>query len=281
MIQLNKNIFDRIKSLVTEFGGHTEFQEKICINTSLEEKDWIQHATFKNDGGYNEMTKVSCQNGLSFGEIYYKDSRYIVINDDFDYELDKASFQFQEPNSGIFTILLSQEFINANEDSLSELYELHLFSDGTNALRKLSFDDIDSCFSGFCLIKVDSEVFISANLNTIVCHLLNEKAKQDCKKKKLYDEHLYLPLNDLILNGHETIPFDIIVHGIGNFDHPKTLYLDLYRSLERLYVSSYMSNLKKVLDIQISHEDLSEKIENVTGWRPKEEPALIELLSLL
>lgn len=77
----------------------------------------------------------------------------------------------------------------------------------------------------------------------------------------------------------ERIPYQILCRSIFDGD-PTSLYLALYRCLERLYSYSSSKELIHALNIDREWDVVAAALEDTLSWYPKEEGSLTKLLSL-
>lgn len=280
-IDANTNLFRMLKESLSQ-NGLSEFQERLFIESEKEHKDFLENATTGPKGGYGNLIVVSCHDGTKVTELYYKGERFILLNRDFVHEIPEEAMVFVEQNACIFTILAADAFITPNLTP-SDAYLLYdqYISYENDKPKGIYYSDIQDYYDSFCILKLTSSEMQDYSLERIACYLINLSAEKNCIKKELYSNHVRESIDSLILNGDKSIPFDIILSGISSYNNPKSLFLELYRSIEKVYPDRYIRNLKEKLGIDICEHKLSSDLEEVTGWRPNEERALKFIMSSL
>lgn len=74
------------------------------------------------------------------------------------------------------------------------------------------------------------------------------------------------------------IPYQTLCRSIFDLD-PSAMFLALYRCMEALYAYKSSTSVIKRLGIDSRWDDVAVILEDELGWYPKEEPALVSLLS--
>lgn len=280
-IAANTNLFNILRDSLAQ-NGLSDFQEKLFINSENEHRDFLENATIGPTGGYGNLTVVSCHDGTKVTELYYNKERLVLLNRDFAYETPSEAMVFIEQNACIFTILAADGFIRPRLTpyDASLLYDQYIWHEN-DQVKGIDYSDIRDYYDSFCILKLKNSDMQDYSLERIACYLMNFSAEQNCIKKELYSMHVRESIDSLILNGDKSIPFDIILSGISSYNNPKNLFLELYRSIEKLYPDRYIRALKEKLGIDICENKLSSDLEEVTGWRPNEESALKYIVSSL
>jgi len=93
------------------------------------------------------------------------------------------------------------------------------------------------------------------------------------------DQSLCDHLEALCVLGPQKIPYHILCRAVLDGD-PASLFLALYRCCEQLYSATASRELSVRLGLMQPWEDVAEALENLLGWRPREEKGLIELFRL-
>jgi len=87
-------------------------------------------------------------------------------------------------------------------------------------------------------------------------------------------------LEALVLEGATSVPFLNVVESL-HAAHWQHAFLEAYRPVERLFAFDYIENLHKELAITVPLLEFVAKIEEVIGWRPKEDDAIERLCALM
>lgn len=280
-IDANTNLFRILKDSLAQ-NGLSDFQEKLFIKSEKEHHDFLVNATIGPMGGYGNLTVVSCHDGTRVTELYYNRERLVLLNRDFALETPLEAMVFIEQNACIFTILAADGFIRPRltPSDASLLYDQYIWHENNEA-KGIDYEDIRDSYDTFCILKLTNSDMQDYSLERIACYLMNFSAEQNCIKKDLYSIHVRESIDSLILNGDKSIPFDIILSGISSYNNPKNLFLELYRSIEKVYPDRYIRALKEKLGIDMCESKLSSDLEEITGWRPNEESALKYIVSSL
>ena len=84
----------------------------------------------------------------------------------------------------------------------------------------------------------------------------------------------------LLANGASSLPFANLVSSLHSA-HWQHAFLEAYRCIERLFAFQIFEQLHRELAVSLPLLKFAERLETVTGWRPKEEDAIKELFGFL
>lgn len=282
MTKRNQKLFDRLKNLSEENGfdkNNFSYHEKICIETSETEKDWLQKISSHEDLIISDFEIVNIENCFSVSFFYYSGEKFLIVSGLEDLTLDEG-FEFEEMNSGIFTLFSSLNLIKFKNiyDNISEVYDKFL-SWNEDGIRYIPMDDILSYFEPTYIFKINHDViYHGLALDRLTSYIAMSKIKEH------YDNNnsVYSLIKDLIIVGEESINFSYLAKAIFIKNEPYLLFMELYRMLERIYAIPTVNTLKIELSIEKdSHWDIIRSLEKTTGWRKKENEGLYTLLSQL
>ncbi len=275
MLEANQNAFDKIHKFVLGFDSENfkEKKEKLCIETNEEEKEILQYARITNE--------YKIYNKFSFIELEFNEKKYIITKGLSDLTLsesDLKKYQYKEVCGGVFTILLSEGFIQPKKDKggIFSLYDKFLYDDKDSLPRKIPHLELKSYFEEFQMLEILSDSLNSERVFGCLIlegnkHLLHSSIETDLIKRTFE-------------NGSEILPFKKIIKSLLYYDEPKHLFLEVYRCIERLYSLPAMEKLKEKLKDNANVEEvcvftLSEVVENAIGWRQSEEAGLKMLIT--
>lgn len=276
MTKTNTEAFNHMKAFVGKYE-YSEFQDKICIITTDDEKDWLQEAKPTVEGNTNDFIIKKALNKIAITEIFYKEERYVAIKGISETSEDNDYITSVDINAGIFTLLLSIDFIKPinNKETAFSLYDTVLYHED-NTVRKIAFEEIDEKFESVFIFRVNKEIESNIRTEQILGYLI-----LNAEQHKISNNDLLINLQSILLEGHGSIPYDLINRGIINLDNLRIIFLDLYRCIERLFAIPTIIKLKEKLGLSLSDWETIKHLEAATGWRQTEHVGLNNLIKSL
>lgn len=278
MTNINAATFRILKEAVRQhLDSQYDLHDKICIESEdSEAREWLLEAQFCGKDISDAKLKIS--SSVSLIKVKFKDLFYIVITGfNPETEVEPEYLSYCEPNGGIFNLLASNGVISPDVDSAMAnwLYNEFLYSSG-DEVKKIPYSNLTRAFTSFCMYELKSEgVLFDFDLSRVAAYLLIRE------KENKKNGHLIQCYNELVFSGVEKIPFYQIANSILNLNDLRHAFLYLYRCLERLYAYPAITELKEKLNAKHDIDDLSRILENVTGWRQKEDDGLQGLIGSL
>jgi hypothetical protein len=240
------------------------------ISTDDTEKKWLQELKITNDLSLSsDFSAVGIEfDGKNFAATWGR-----VFDENC---CDLTVLQPLPMNAGILTVLLSETSINLDENFGILAFEEQVSAQHQAAdFKGYQFEDLLPFLPPLHLFELPAgSPFLSSDLFRISCYLflINERLIP-----LPYDKATIEALLKLTLEEEGVLSFENVYYGVtsANWRHS---FLEFYRCVERLYPIKFLSRLYADLNVPSTFLDFVKKIEEATGWRPKEEDAIKTLL---
>lgn len=198
--------------------------------------------------------------------------------------------QVEELNGGMITALISElkipvkqsadplEIINQifyTPEVKTTTYELYEYSTVSQFFETIFVYKIqDDC----SFIESDSDINDKTTVNLLKLSGFYITKTPQIRSLQFEEDTIFV-FEKLFLEGAKNIPFDNLVFSLVSV-YWKYAFLDIYRCIERLFSISFFEDFHKYLGIEnsLSLLNFSAKIEDYTGWRPKEDAAINKLI---
>lgn len=266
MIQANKDAFSNLISQYETISSISISQAKRYIATSTEEKEWLKQLKM--------CDEQKILPSFSAFLMEFKNEKYFVtIGFEIDYlKVESSIIDRIELNAGILTVLLSENKINLSQNvNYLEFYDEIMFQHEDLSYKGHDFLDILRFLQPVQVFKIPvGSVLLKSNLDRIMCYVY----ANDNHNLILDFEPAFLQtISELALIGSDNISYGLILNSLlsSNYKHA---FLELYRLVERLFPISYLKELHKKVNTELTFLEFSSELENVTKWKPKEEDAV-------
>lgn len=271
MISANKRVFSFLLSRIREAPIAVEELNQVrYIKTDDADKDWLR--TLSIDESLSVLPK------LKTAVFTFDVKKYFVIIGWYDAENSEDLFTSVDINAGMATALISDLNIplRSRVDPLEIVNEILPAYRGKDEYEGHDFETVTNFFDGFHVFEINENAALPGG------DIYRLTGSFICQNK----EKLPLPFSDGTLSGFEKvffegavkIPYEFILMSL-NAVQWKHSFLDLYRCVEQLFFVSALDDFHKKLSTEMSLIDFCVEMEDVTGWRPKEEESLAKLLT--
>lgn len=188
-------------------------------------------------------------------------------------------FEIVSMDAGWFTSIISELKANVSPD-LSAYEVANILNDrylgAANTYEGHLFSEIDHFFPSVSVFSFSSVLhFQEIDLHRIAGIFLC--AQQDLLNLDIPHD-LIKEYEKLFTEGPDNLPFEELLDSLMSLRW-KDVFLDVYRCIERLFPYSYIQSLHAITAIDLPLEELIEIVENVLGWKAKENLALDAIFS--
>lgn len=285
MIEANKKIFSGLKEWVTERG--IELSDKTqnsdyYIPSDTESKKWLKNGTLEKH--------LSILGQYQAAEFKLETERLICIIGFDSMELDpehfsQISFSHETNNKsskqpgGLLTLAITElNLIPKSSTTPYSILENILVDPQDDKAIEINTLELVKLYPKILFFHtIEKSPLHEATLDRILCQLvintpyytplpLTDEAKKQATK--------------LILEGCESYPFLSLLQALLSIRW-EYAYLEVYRTLERLFAIPQTIELKTILKIDCDTLFLVSAVENNTGWRAKEEESVCRLLNFV
>lgn len=278
MIATNSSVFSRLYAYVVEhLPDRAVLKGRRHIITDDNDKDWlrnIQVAEKQSIVGNVQAAKLLFQGEEYFTFVGWDDSQAFAPD-----VLDPGDL-----NAGIVTALLSEltvpvrQGIDANQIADQVFYQMDEDDGTTRSLNQWAYDyrQVSSFFYPILFYSVPKNSPLrGGDLNQIAGYFVSQQAP----------DRLVLPFTEktlkifekAFLEGSPSLPFENLLVGLTS-THWKFTFLDVYRCIERLFAVPFLDDFHRVSGAALPFFDFAAKMEELVGWKPKEEDALNRLV---
>jgi hypothetical protein len=185
-----------------------------------------------------------------------------------------------ELNAGMLTALIPELNVPVRQFT-SPLEIIETILPQFKGLEGYSGHDLSAVaelFEPISIYEIDANSPISAeNLTQLSCYWI---VKNRERMVLPFSQETLLTVEEIAMLGVDTLPFGSLLNSLQSA-HWQHAFLEAYRCVERLFAFQIIEKLHAELAVRISLLEFAAKIENVTGWRPKEEDAIDRLCVLL
>lgn len=269
MITANGNIFSTLK----EFLEHSEYsvpypQVNRFIRTNDEEKKWLKTAQVVDQ-------PLPILPRLRVALVDYHENQYLVVIG-WDHVVEPLEVATAiEINAGLATMLLAELQVPVRQftNPLKVIDEIFIEGDDSN-LAGFEANVVLQFFDPISVYEISENSSIKTNsIARLSCFFISKNKNK-----------LSLPFSDDTINvlqrigfeGVSSIPFENILHAMNavRWEHA---FLEVYRCVEQMFSVPTIFLLRQTLSLSTPIFNLSADIENITGWRAKEEDALKQI----
>jgi hypothetical protein len=269
MIEANQYVFSQLIKWAGLSGRALEHLNKPrWIRTNPEEKQWLQHLEVKKTEQLTAKLKMSL---VTFEERSF----FVVIGYSGAVQMDYVLKPI-EMNAGLFTALAKELKIPIGQlTNPLEIIESTLAQfDGVENYSGHDFESVQMLFDPVLVYEIERDSPIPPE----------QMARLTCFWLLQSKERIILPfstdtlevMENLLASGMRSLPSEIFLRSL-QCAHWQHAFLEVYRCIERLFSFQIVDELHKQLSISISLLDFAAKIEDITGWRPREQDAIAKL----
>lgn len=273
MIKANETIFNTLIGFVKQTG--IEVPKGIrYIRTNDEEKKWVKFLRV--------IDKLPILPNLHTALLEFENARYFCVLGLDDSAPFQTTIDSVPLNAGIVTALL-YEFNSPLKKKIDPyriveelLYQYSPDVTTTNDYKGHDFNDVLSFFEPILLYQIQNNTPV---LFDDICRLSGFFIHKN-------SENFLLPFSNdtlsvyerIFFEGSRFIPFENFISSITtaywNFS-----FLSVYRCLERLFPLLMLDRLHQEVKTPLTLFEFSKHIENLIGWRPREEDVIVKLVS--
>ncbi|TDG30645.1 hypothetical protein [Paracraurococcus ruber] len=267
---MNRDIFDRLSTIAEESGFPVPNKDRPrWVNTNnLDDAELLAKAKI--------VQSLFLTRRIRALLVEHQNIRRFLISDIPALEDESDVFQAEEITGGLFLISISKMNLDPVAPGASIVEAIGSYYQGVSGYDGYNHGLISFLYPPVTSYEVNTAHVFSADLNRIIGSFL-------CQSTFRW----VLPLEDTTLQalrslfeaGNSQIPYRNVLQGILSiFWH--SLYLDLYRCLERLYFIPRVKNLVPYFQNPISPETrIAVLLETHLSWRPREDEALKSLVA--
>lgn len=275
MKETNQSIFDRLAQFVLDSRvgvGDISLKGTRFIKTNDEEKIWLKNLKIKNKLPIlpRLTTSVIEINNQEYFAIVGWDPKTIKCIDEI--------FFFENSNAGLVTALISELKISIRQHSDPLAIANGILSQSREAMPEYAgheFNEIASVFDPFGVYQILEESPIKGDdIVRLSCLFISQNPENLILA---FSDDTLKVFRDIVLNGPTDIPFENFILGLTSFSW-KYAFLDIYRCIERLFALPFFQKIHAELSPMPDFKKFVSLVEEITGWRPKEDTALKKIL---
>lgn len=272
MKEANVAAFANLRNQLLDQENINSVDGKRYIKTKDDEKHWLKELKIlESKQILPNLTSVMLKldEDLFFCLIGEK-----FISDNFDFSI----IEEQNTNAGLVTLLISKNLLRINSninfiDFDDKIMHQHEDKDYSGH----DYADFLEYLNPIYLYKIlNNSQLYNQGLNRVLAYIYTKNPNNLILK---FDDNVLNKISEIALIGSPKISYNLVISCLlsTNFRHS---FLELYRLVERLFSISYLKELYIQVDTKISFLQFSAHLEDITGWRPKEEEALKKIFSL-
>ena len=274
MIEANKYIFE----LLAKFAKTSEIavpvsDNKRCIETNTEDKEWLQEIKIIN--------KQLILPNFQTASFEFKSQKYFVaVGWQSKQTIDSDEvIEFVELNAGIVTALLFELRISLSHEAKPlDIIDKILYDDPINPIIKYNYSLISDFFEPFSVYRIQE---YSPFFETDDIDLIRISGFYALKNSQLialsFSRETLEKIEKVFFEGSRNIPYENLLVSLVSVSW-KYSFLDIYRCIEMLFPLSYLEIFHKELKIEDSLLKFSADVEKYIGWKPKENEAINKLV---
>ena len=274
MIEANKYIFE----LLAKFAKTSEIavpvsDNKRCIETNTEDKEWLQEIKIIN--------KQLILPNFQTASFEFKSQKYFVaVGWQSKQTIDSDEvIEFVELNAGIVTALLFELRISLSHEAKPlDIIDKILYDDPINPIIKYNYSLISDFFEPFSVYRIQE---YSPFFETDDIDLIRISGFYALKNSQLialkFSSKTFDKFENIFFEGSKNIPYENLLFSLVSVSW-KYSFLDIYRCIEMLFPISYLEIFHKELKIEDSLLKFSADVEKYMGWKPKEKDAVNKLI---
>ena len=280
MKEANKYIFEVLAKFVEDKNVERPiFADAIrYITTNEREKEWLQKLKIQ------DTQRILPTFRTAYFE-FEKQKYFVTIGSTTQLLTEREIIQEEQLNGGIFTALISELKIPVKQTTDVSFIENEIFYETEEEKIEYEFTQVKEFFEPIFVYKVQHDcVFIEGETkNKTTVNILKLSGFYITHNPQImfleFDKETLIIFKRLFLEGAKNIPFENLVFSLVSV-YWKYAFLDIYRCIERLFSISFFEDFHKYLGIEnsLSLLNFSAKIEDYTGWRPKEDAAINKLI---
>ena len=269
MIETNKRVFSRLTEVAKTSGRALANTDAVrFVKTTPEEREWLKDLVVKDVEPLSPKLKAAT--------VEYQGRTFLVVVGTARVAKMDYAMKPVDVNAGMFTAFVEEFDVPFRETTGPlEIIENALgqfVGSGDYAGHDLSL--IAELFEPILAYEVALDSPIPAGDLTRLSCLWALKVR----------ETIILPFTNETLGAFETLlsqgiqnlPSENLLRGL-QCAHWQHAFLEIYRCIERLFSFQHIEELHKELAVAISLLEFAAKIEKATGWRPREEDAMVRL----
>lgn len=260
---------EAFKLLIQDYEGRVDKTASTgirYIKTNDSEKEWLQKLKI---GDTQLLTQKITACVIDYnGEVYFA-----LIGASIDTHVDPSLLLEVELNAGIITVLLSVGLLNINSSiNLLEFEENILSQHEADDYSGHSYDELLPFLQPVMLYKIPPKSVFEwdCNIYRISTYIFSTETAELSLNYKTNT------LNQFVLiasEGVQAVPYENIFNSMISVNW-KYSFLELYRSIERLFPITDLQEFYKQSNISMPFLDFAAKIEDVLNWKPKEDDAI-------
>ncbi len=274
MTRANEVLFHTLHDLLPVDIKNATALGKRWIRTTDAEKDWLQNVVFS----YDQMLRFD--EHRQFLIATHNSITYLVC---IGLTIQSPPEEFQEipKNAGLFGALVFELKLSPLEkDGLGFSLAENIFVPIQHSSKGTPYnlEDITSYFPDITTYRIHSNSPLLKGQSSLYRIGLFATANCPILQSLKWSQASLNTIQEICTVDTDSFPHELILRALieKKFEHA---YLEIYRSIEFLYPIPKINKLKTVLGLSGTPEDLSEKIENILGWRPTEEGAIQHLFN--
>jgi len=272
LINANSEIFERCKSYVDRFGDFPfNRHAKVCINTSINERAWAADSKLLDLARCLEKFCLKIRVGAEFYVAF------VGVN------CNKLNgwpgCAAEEVHAGMFTAVLYYAKLNVmNGVSPFAIANDIMIMDHGDDVKKVPLNQLEGYFSEVNVFNVSDDRIVNMSALQLLAVAVSSS-----------NSHYYLPYSDdvgkifldIAVESCNKYPYELLIYAMLS-SHYKHAFLEIYRSIERLYPIPKLMEFHSSLAVDhINAISLSGLLEQHLSWRPSEEESLRELIENL
>lgn len=269
----NESLF---AALLDRAGTGTQPLEEVdkhrWVRTTREEKQWLTTLSVK------EMCRLTPR--LTTARFEFEARHFFAIvgaNRPIQFG---AVFQDIELNAGIFTALVNELRIPVR-DSITPLEIIeHVLPLHHQALRYAGHEltEIVGFFEPVCVYEIPPVSSIAFDQLTRLSLYWAVTSKERIIVP--FSADTLRVVEDLCTSGPPSLPSENLLNSLHSAHWPHA-FLEVYRCIERIFSCHLLQPFYGQLGISVPLLDFVAELENVTGWRPREEDAINKVFALV
>jgi hypothetical protein len=180
-----------------------------------------------------------------------------------------------DPTPGMFSIAITEAEVTpgATPSEIREIIEAEFR--GVEGYEGHDLNAIADLFPPIIFVEADVNYAYTSNIDRVLGAMV---AVTYLDGPIALTEETLNAVRSLFTTGPSSIPFEIVLQGILSISWAG-LYVELYRCVEQLYPVPRLSNLVTRWGSAHSLNTLAELLRDSLGWRPREDEALIKLIT--
>jgi hypothetical protein len=269
MIAANQKAFERLISIASRSDRPIVGEPRArWIQTNEIEKTWLQETKI------GAIERIS--NRTSTAILQFQENRYFATIGSSSVNLLEIGLVEEEMNAGLFTAIIAGIEVPINNSKTPlHVYEL-VFAGarGDSGYLGHSFEPLSRLLEPIHIYKIAENCpFPAASIERFT-YYWSITSKETIILP--FSARTYGLLESIGLDIINSIPFSNLLSAVQSA-HWRHAFLELYQCIEALFSLGKIQSLRTDLQLQISLLDFAEKVHAATGWRPKEEDALLKL----